>query len=283
MDAKLETFLTLCRVMNYRVAAEELHLTQPAVTKQIQSLEQQYGVKLFRYDGRRLHQTEACAVMRSYCESLRSNYEELRAALHPAEKRLLRLGATKTIGDYVLLPWIERHIAAGGELSLTVDNTRALLRLLSDGELDFAVIEGFFNKSAYDHTLLRREPFVGVCAQSHPFAGRSVTVEDMARETLIVRESGSGTRDILEHELHGAGCDLTAFARVVYISSFKLIRELVEKGLGITFAYEAVLRGDEGLAPFSVEGFKGEHEFNVVYLKHTRADRYAAAFFDGGV
>ena len=52
MDAKLETFLTLCRVMNYRVAAEELHLTQPAVTKQIQSLEQQYGVKLFRYDGR---------------------------------------------------------------------------------------------------------------------------------------------------------------------------------------------------------------------------------------
>lgn len=282
MDPKLETFLTLCRVMNYRMAAEELHLTQPAVTKQIQALEREYGVRLFQYDGRRLHRTEAAETLRAHCESLRYQHEELLSALHPPRVRPLRVGATKTIGDYVLSPWIRRHLAAGGELSLTVDNTRALLRALSDGELDFAVIEGYFKKSAFGHGLLRREPFVGVCAAGHPLAGRSVTVERLTRETLIVREAGSGTRDILERELSGAGYDLSDFARVVYISSFKLIRELVAEGLGVTFAYAALLRDDEALTSFAVEGFQGEHEFNVVYLKHTGAEKYAADFFGGG-
>ena len=282
MDTKLETFLTLCRLMNYRQAAEELHLTQPAVTKQIQALEQQYGVKLFAYDGRRLHQTEGCRVLRSYCESLRYNYEELRAALAQEKGRTLRVGATKTIGDYVLLPWIERRLAGGGGLSLVVDNTRNLLRMLCAAELDFAVIEGFFDKSAYKHTLLRREPFVGVCAAGHPFAGRRITVEEAAGETLIVREAGSGTRDVLEHELSGLGYQLSAFRSVACISSFKLIRELAMGGAGVTFAYQALLQGDGRLGSFSVEGFKGEHEFNVVCLKNTGAEKYADEFFAAG-
>ena len=63
MDSKLHTFLTLCQTMNYRIAAEHLHLSQPAVTKQIQALEQALHTKLFRYDGHTLHKTEACLLL----------------------------------------------------------------------------------------------------------------------------------------------------------------------------------------------------------------------------
>ena len=77
MHPCLTTFLTLCRTMHYRQATEQLHLTQPAVTKQIQSLEAQYDVKLFRYDGRRLFQTEQGETLERYAISLQYNDAEL--------------------------------------------------------------------------------------------------------------------------------------------------------------------------------------------------------------
>ena len=84
MDQKLHTFLTLCQTMNYRLAAEHLHLSQPAVTKQIQSLEQMLQTKLFHYDGHSLHKTEACLLLERYAISQQYQFEELQLAL--AEK-----------------------------------------------------------------------------------------------------------------------------------------------------------------------------------------------------
>ena len=86
MDKKIETFLTVCRTMNYREAAEQLHLTQPAVTKQIQTLEAEYGVKLFRYDGRRLHKTDHGLILESYAHSLEYNYQEMQLAMQEKER-----------------------------------------------------------------------------------------------------------------------------------------------------------------------------------------------------
>ena len=103
MDSKLHTFLTLCRTMNYRVAAEHLHLSQPAVTKQIQTLEQVLHTKLFCYDGHSLHKTEACLLLERYAISQQYQFEELQLAIADKHRLKLRIGATKTIGDYVLI------------------------------------------------------------------------------------------------------------------------------------------------------------------------------------
>ena len=89
--------------MNYHTAAELLHLTQPAVTKQIQSLEAQYRTRLFSYDGKTLHKTEAGRVLEDYARSIRSKFREMEQAMAGIKRRTLRIGATKTIGDYVLL------------------------------------------------------------------------------------------------------------------------------------------------------------------------------------
>ena len=106
MDQRLETFLTVCTTMNYRKAAERLHLTQPAVTKQIQALEALYGVRLFTYDSRKLRKTPQGETLEVYAISQRYQDEELRRALKRQEKTSLRIGATKSIGDYILLPQI---------------------------------------------------------------------------------------------------------------------------------------------------------------------------------
>ena len=104
MDQKLETFLTLCKTMHYGRAAELLHLSQPAVSKHIQALEAQYGVRLFTYQARRLQKTREGDLLEQYAFSLRYNEEMLLARLHEKSKTLLRIGATKSIGDYILLP-----------------------------------------------------------------------------------------------------------------------------------------------------------------------------------
>lgn len=90
MDQRLETFLTVCATMNYRKAAEQLHLTQPAVTKQIQALEALYGVRLFTYDSRKLRKTAQGETLEIYAISQRYQDEELRRALKRQEKTSLR-------------------------------------------------------------------------------------------------------------------------------------------------------------------------------------------------
>ena len=122
MDPKLQTFLHLCRTMNYRQTAEQLHLSQPAVTRQIQSLEQQYSVKLFTYDGRRLSKTPACLLLEQYAMTLQYNDADLEDALRGCVHTHLRIGATKTIGDYVIPDMLRRYLSVPGqELSLVVD------------------------------------------------------------------------------------------------------------------------------------------------------------------
>ena len=187
MDQRLETFLTVCATMNYRKAAEQLHLTQPAVTKQIQALEALYGVRLFTYDSRKLRKTPQGETLEIYAISQRYQDEELRRALKRQEKTSLRIGATKSIGDYILLPQIIRFLKEpDNELFFTVDNTAHLLAQLEGGELDFVVLEGIFDKSRYESFLLRNEPYIGICAKDFRARAHAVRLHGrgVSRECL---------------------------------------------------------------------------------------------------
>lgn len=279
MDQKLNTFVTLCQTMNYRVAAERLHLSQPAVTKQIQSLEQALQTKLFVYDGHTLHKTEKCLLLERYAISMQYQFEELRLAIAEKKRLKLRIGATKTIGDYVLIDAIRDYLAAPNhELSLVVDNTKHLLQMLDENQLDFAVIEGAFSKTKYDSYLLRMEPFVGICAKDSPLCGKHIAVEDLLKETIIVREEGSGTRRIFEERLLAMGYELSDFYREVSISSFVSIKALVAGGIGISFLYHAVVSQEEDIGIFYVDGITQPHAFHVVYTRNTNAKHYAQQF-----
>lgn len=281
MDQKLNTFLTLCQTMNYRMAAERLHLSQPAVTKQIQSLEQTLQTRLFYYDGHTLHKTEKCLLLERYAISMQYQFEELQLAIAEKERLKLRIGATKTIGDYVFIDAIKEYLRSPGhELSLVVDNTKNLLQMLDENQLDFAVIEGIFSKTKYDSYLLRMEPFVGICAKDSPLCGKNVPIEELLKETIIVREKGSGTRRIFEERLNACGYELSDFFREVSISSFVSIKALVESGIGISFLYQSVISGEDGIGTFSVDALTNPHPFHVVYTRSTNARRYALQFLD---
>ena len=284
MDSKLHTFLTLCQTMNYRIAAEQLHLSQPAVTKQIQALEQTLQTKLFRYDGHTLHKTQACLLLERYAISQQCQFEELQLAIAGKKRLKLRVGATKTIGDYVLINAIKEYLSnPAHELSLVVDNTKHLLQMLDENQLDFAVIEGNFSKTKYESYLLRMEPFVGICAKNSPLSGKTVSIEELLKQTIIVREEGSGTRRIFEERLIAAGYDLSDFSREVSISSFVSIKALVASGIGISFLYHSVVAQEDDIGAFTVAGITEPHPFHVVYTRNTNARSYAKQFLSGRI
>ena len=148
LDYRVITFLTLYDEMNYRRTAERLNMTQPGVTQHIHYLENYYGVKLFEYDGRTLSRTKAAERLKRYFDSIKAEESDIREKFAPTNAVHMTIGATKTIGEFVIVPEIRSFLQEPNHtLDLIVDNTENLLRMLEKAEIDFAVIEGVFDKS----------------------------------------------------------------------------------------------------------------------------------------
>lgn len=278
LDYKTTTFLTLCEQMNCRKTAEILHMTQPAVTQHIHALEESYGCLLFLYDHRALTKTPQAKMLEQHLRKVRYDEAHLKAQLQKSCVPDLRLGATKSIGDYMIA---EKMIALVSSrqyrVHLLVDNTKALLQHIQHGTIDIAMVEGEFDKHMFGATLMQTEEYLGICAKNCPLAGREVTFEEAAGYHLMIQEDGSGTRTIFENQLKSHGKSLSSFADSAYISSFVVIKELVATGLGITFRYRSVASRDPRLAFFHIQGFPRTHDLYYVYLKDSHAENWIAA------
>ena len=279
LDYRMETFIILCKTMNYRMAAEALNITQPAVTQHIRYLEDYYGCKLFSYDKRRLSMTPQAEILLRYVQTQNYQEKKLIEKINEEKGYCFAIGTTKTIGEYVIANQVKRFLEEPGNIvSVETDNTIRILELLNQGKLDFALIEGFFDRNAYSHKLYRVEPYVGFCSREHPFAGKEVSLKDFMRETVIVREEGSGTRSILEKMLQVNNITLKDFNRVISVGSLSLLEQLVAGNVGVTFAYQVVGKQNGQLAEFSVEGLQVEREFNYVFLPDTDAEKAVEVF-----
>ena len=266
LDYRVLTFLTLYDEMNYRRTAEKLNMTQPGVTQHIHYLENYYGVKLFEYDGRTLSKTKNAQRLKKYFDSVKAEETDIRESFTPTDTVHMTVGATKTIGEFVIVPEIRAFLQAPNHnLDLIIDNTENLLHMLEKSQIEFAVIEGVFDKSKYGYHLFKKEAFVGVCAKDHPFAGRTVTLEEVFREDIVVRESQSGTRMLLQNAITDRGFSLDSFHRCSSVNNFSVICDLVAINKAITFAYEPIAHCRDDLATFMVEDMQIQGEFNFVY------------------
>ena len=272
LDTKINTFLVLCETMNYTRAAERLCLTQPAVTHHIHYLEERFGCRLFSYQGKTLSLTAEGQRLLGLARSLAYNSRRAEEAMRSPSVLSLRVGATKTIGEYVIAPRVKRLIREMPELnfSLIVENTRYLLHALDSFQLDLALVEGYFDRERYQLLSSRREDFFGICASDHPFAGKVVAVEQLLEQRIIVRESGSGTRDIFQQMLKRRGYGLDSFSRRMTVSDFSVIKTLLNDSLGVSFLYAPVVEKEleqGSLSSFKLEGESMSGAFSLVCLK----------------
>lgn len=274
IDFRVETFLTACEYMNYTKAAGVLHITQPAVTQHIRYLEGLYGTKLFLCEGRKLKLTEAGKMLYRAAKTVKHDDMHLKEQMEELKVKTakLEIGATRTIGEFLLPDILGGYMDSHPDtkLRLIVSNTRELLHSLDEGRIDCALIEGFFDKNSYDSLVYSREPFIGICKAGSPLAGREVTLEELFGERLLVREEGSGSREILYRYLESSNYTWKDFRRVCEVGDIPAIKRLVECGCGISFLYRAACRREleEGrLACLRVKGFSVKHDFTFVWQK----------------
>ena len=162
LDFRLNTFLTVCKYMNFTRAAEELNITQPAVSQHIRYLEELFEVKLFDYHNKKISLTEAGTFLQSTATTMVHDVMHLQDKLRQlqGEKRELVFGVTLTVGEFVIPAPVASYLKAHPEAAVhvTVANTQELLKKLNDGQIDFALVEGFFAKSEYDSKVYSNEP-----------------------------------------------------------------------------------------------------------------------------
>ena len=270
LDNRIYTFLMLCETMNYRKTAELLNMTQPAVTQHIHYLERIYNVKLFEYKNKILSMTESGRELENYSRSIVYNEVAFQKEIAKVQKKRISIGATKTIGEYELDEITDYFLNDHGiELNILIDNTTALIKRLNNFELDFLLVEGYFEKNKYDYKLLKNSEMVGICSKEHRFANKLVEITDLFGENLILREVGSGTRKVLENFLEENNYSLESFAKTTTISSFSLIENIVEKDYGVSFVYESIPRQNEKISTFRIENRILKHEYNYVFLKNS--------------
>ena len=285
LDFRVETFLAVCQTRNFTRAAQSLHITQPAVSQHIHALEEEFGVKLFRYEGRQLSLTPAGRLLQQTAATMRHDVRHLREEIRQlSRRRAVRFGATLTVGEYVMPEALCRLLEREPDLQLRmlVANTAELLALLDRGEIDFAVVEGFFSKQSYDSLPYRRVRYLPVRAPGLPGSAPVRGLEDLLGERLLVREPGSGTREVLEHLLEEVNLTIADFRRVTEVGSLGAIKAMACAGAGVAFFYEPVVRAEleaGTLEEIPIPGLAAAHDFAFLWRKGSvYAPRYREMF-----
>lgn len=277
LDHRFETFLTLCRLGSFTRTAEALHITQPAVTQHIKYLEELYGVKLVAHEGKTFSLTARGELLRRHASVIHADAAHLKELLarEDADTAPLVFGATRTIGEFIM-PGILIRLSREQPrrpVTMLVENTHTLLGLLDRGQLQFALVEGLFDKTQYESITFSREDFVVVAAASSPLCGQPVPLSQLLEHRLLLREPGSGSRDILELVLARHNLRVESFAQTSVLGSIAAIKAIAAQGLGVSFLYRAAVDRELGqgdLGEVAVQIPRDRQDFSFVFLQNSR-------------
>lgn len=199
----LRIFLAVADCGSMSEAAKKMHIAQPSVSGTIGEMEEKYGVRLFERLGRRLYITPTGAKLCEYARHIVSLYDAMEQHLkHADQTDTLRVGATVTVGTCILGDLLQQYISETDNPppNVIVDNTHVIEQNLLKSELDIAIVEGKITSPDLVTQFMMDDPLALVCASNQkPFGTKkSVRLADLQDIPFILREQGSGTREVFE-------------------------------------------------------------------------------------
>lgn len=259
--------------MNFTRAAEELLLTQPAVTQQIKALEEEYGVPLFDRSGGRIALTGAGAALLPYAEQLKAMSDEAFEAVASTtgtHAGTLALGASQTIGQYLLPNFVATFLREYPRVAVTAvsGNTDEMLEAVADHRIQLALIEGPGLRKDLHIEPFMEDQMVLVVPASHEWSGQEIDANDLKQAPLLMREFGSGSRRVIENALAKAGLQKKDLRTVMELDSTEGLLSAVEAGLGATFVSRWAVRNQLALHTLGiaqVKGLKLSRKFSFAY------------------
>jgi DNA-binding transcriptional LysR family regulator len=260
---RLKVFRTVARHLNFRMAAEDLLLTQPAVTQQIKALEAELDVALFDRAGGKVTLTAAGTALLPFTEQLASLANQAReavAATTSSHAGKLTLAASQTIGQYLLPRLIAGFLARNPKVNIQVisgNTQQALEALLDTRTANLALIEGPALRQDARIQPFMEDHMVCVVPAAHEWADEEIDLVQLRQATLVTRELGSGSRRIVEQALENAGIPLRDLHIRMTFDSTEGLLSAVEAGLGIAFVSRWAVRSQLALGTLRVARVKG--------------------------
>lgn len=283
---RLKVFRVVARHLNFTRAAEELLLTQPAVTQQIKALEDEYGVPLFDRSGGRISLTAAGITLLPYAEQLKAISDEAFESVTGAtgsHAGALGLGASQTIGQYLLPNFVAAFLREHPRVAVTAisGNTDEMLEAVAERRVQLALIEGPGLRKDLHLEPFMEDQMVLIVPASHEWAGQEIDAQDLRQAPMLMREFGSGSRRVVENALMKVGLKKKDLRTVMELDSTEGLVSAVEAGLGFTFVSHWSVRHQillHSLGIARVKGLKLSRMFSIAYPAGPEPRGNAGAF-----
>jgi DNA-binding transcriptional LysR family regulator len=233
-DFRLRVFQAVANHLSFTKAAQELCITQPAVTKHIRELERSYDQRLFERRGNRVSLTEAGQLLLRYADQVHELHHQLSEQLHTLHDTTagrLRLGASSTLAQYVIPPILPGFQSRYPRVELTVliGNSEHIAEALLRGEIDLGFVEGQVKNRDLHYELLLNDELVAVRRAVAGAAPRQpLALAEVLQHPLVLRERGSGTLEVLEFALRDHGIRLAQCRVAIYLDNTEGIKAYLE-------------------------------------------------------
>lgn len=270
MDQQLEVFIAVVEKKNFSRAAEELHMTQPAVSQYIQALEREVGTRLLERTNKYVKLNKAGEIVYDHAKEIVGLYTKMQRLVDDLTNKTsgpLAIGASYTFGEYIL-PHVIADLLDECPLvtpKISIGNTRDIAEFVLKHQMDVGIVEGDFR-----HDKLVIEPFAEdamfiVASPDIPLAQKEkITPQDLENERWIVREVGSGTRTAAENMFTAINISPE---KMMEFGSIQLIKESVEAGLGITLLSQWAIRKELAMGSLKVirvDGLPFTRKFSII-------------------
>lgn len=283
---QLHIFYTVADRGSFSAAAQALHMTQPAVTMQVQALEERFGTKLLNRTTKKLELTEAGHWLfpqaRKAIDLMRETDALMVRFIEDLKGRLV-FAASLTFGEYVLPRLLGTFLRKYPDVSVNmkVMNTTEIIEAIGSQGLDFGIIEAPCDVTGFDAEPVMNDELMLIVPASHPFASREeVELSEAILEPMVLREKGSGTRQIMEEELLRHGVSDGQLKIASEFGSTGAVKSAVEAGLGLSIVSKWTIKHEVALGllmPVRIKGVSFIRQFYAVRLQSSLLPIPAAA------
>ncbi|HTZ17813.1 MAG TPA: selenium metabolism-associated LysR family transcriptional regulator [Dissulfurispiraceae bacterium] len=277
-DHKLKVFCTVAETKSFSKTSEIIHLTQPAVSLQVQALEDIYDTKLFDRTSGSINLTTSGEVLYKYAKDILALYalaEKDISKITGLVKGSIKVGAGTTFGNHILPSVIVdfKNSHPKIEIDVFIGNTKRIMDLLHSGAVDVGIVGEVPSKSKVVVEPIMSDELFLIVPPQHPWAKKKiVSVAEIVKEPIVFREEGSGTRQVIEKFLADNGVNLSELHIAVIMGSTSSIKEAVERGMGISVVSKWAIRKEVHrghLKAISPKEGRIVREFSLVIPKNT--------------
>ena len=273
IDSKLYSLLKVAETGSFTRAAEQLSMTQPAVSQHVRALEAELGVRVFDRSSSELHITHEGEIVIKYAKRMLALYNNMRRDLETERSRIasLTVGITHTAESNAIAEALAKYANShdGVTIKIITGPIGNLHDMLCNYELDFAIVEGKMNDPSLHYMMLDTDSLVLAVSPNHRLAKQNmVTIKDLKKEKLILRLPDSNTRNLFVASLESHNLSIDDFNVLLQINNIATIKDLIRRDIGVSVLAKSACRDEikkKKIVCLPIENLSMTREINIVY------------------